>query len=306
MQTVYGLDSVATHWPSTTVCIGVFDGVHLGHQAVIGECVRRAKAAGRPSVVITFDRHPMSVLAPERCPKSVLAPDASLRKMQAIGLDAVVVTPFDKDFSEISAEDFYRNYLLGVLHAEEMVVGHDFAFGHGRRGTPEWLSTRIATHLHPPLELDGLRISSSAIRRAVTEGTVAEAARMLGGDYSLAGIVVRGQRLGSEIGVPTANLQPLFDQVVPSAGIYAGRAHVDGKSFAAAISVGYRPAVPGAGFAIEAHLMDFPGGDLYGRSLSLDFVERLRDETSFESMDKLTDQIRLDIEDARKALIKHG
>ena len=306
MQTVYGLDSIVTHWPATTVCIGVFDGVHLGHQAVIGECVRWAKAAGRPSVAITFDRHPMSVLAPERCPKYVLAPDASLRKMHTLGLDAVIVTPFDQTFSEISAEDFYRNYLLGVLHAEEMVVGHDFAFGHSRRGTPEWLSSRITTHVHPPLELDGIRISSSAIRRAVADGRVAEAARMLGGDYSLAGIVVRGQRLGSEIGVPTANLEPLFDQVVPSAGIYAGRAHVEGRSHAAAISVGYRPSVPGAGFAIEAHLMDFAGGELYGRSLSLDFVERQQDETAFESMDKLTQQIRLDIEDARKALIKHG
>jgi riboflavin kinase/FMN adenylyltransferase len=306
MQIVYGFDSISSDWPESTVCIGVFDGVHLGHQAVLREVVSKARMAGRPAVAITFDRHPMAVLSPENCPKSILSPTTNIEKIADEGIDATVVATFDAAFSRVSAEDFYVDYLLGRLRAAEIVVGHDFAFGHKREGTPNWLRKRISTHVHPALELDGERISSSAIRAAISEGRVSDASRMLGREFALAGVVVRGQRLGSELGVPTANLAPLFDQVLPSAGIYAGRARTTDGAFAAAISVGWRPSIPDAGFAIEAHLIDFTGGDLYGRSISLEFVERLRDEVSFESVTQLAAQMRIDIEDARKALIRHG
>jgi riboflavin kinase/FMN adenylyltransferase len=154
--------------------------------------------------------------------------------------------------------------------------------------------------------MDGRRISSSLVRAAIAEGRLDEARRMLGSNYRLAGTVVRGQRLGSEIGVPTANVVPLYDQVLPNVGIYAGKVAIDGRPYSAAISIGVRPTIPGAGFAIEAHLLEFAGGDLYGRVLTVDFVERLRDELVFDSVEQLTQQMRSDIEDARVALAKHG
>ncbi|MDQ2985385.1 MAG: riboflavin biosynthesis protein RibF [Armatimonadota bacterium] len=306
MQTVFGLDAITTKWPPSTACVGVFDGVHLGHAAIIREAVSRARLAGRPAVALTFDRHPMAVLAPQNCPKSILAPHANLRKMEAMGLDVVVVATFDRPFSQLTASDFYRGVLLEKLNTAEMVVGHDFAFGHKRVGTAEWLAEQMPTHIHPPLEMDGVRISSSAVRKAIDDGRVADAGRLLGGSFCLEGVVVRGQRLGSRLGVPTANLSPLFNQVLPGAGIYAGRAEVRGNRYSCAISVGFRPTVSTAGFAVEAHLMDFKDGDLYGHSISLEFVERLRDEVAFESTSALTDQMHVDIENARKVLIHHG
>ena len=269
MLTHYGLDSISAEWPESTVCIGVFDGVHLGHRAVIGEAVSRARAGGRPAVVVTLDRHPISVLAPERKPKMILPLQESLAKIAAIGVDVCAVAAFDRDLSTMTAESFFQDYLVRKLGAVEMVVGHDFAFGHKRQGTPEWLAERLPTHVHPPLEMDGNRISSSLIRAAISEGRLSDARRMLGSDYRLLGIVIRGQRLGTQLGVPTANLLPLYDQVLPSAGIYAGRAHCDGRDYSAAISVGWRPTVSDAGFAIEAHLMDYSGAELYGRNVSL-------------------------------------
>ncbi|MEO7453527.1 MAG: riboflavin biosynthesis protein RibF [Fimbriimonadales bacterium] len=306
MLTHYGLDSISAPWPKSTVCIGVFDGVHLGHQSVIKEAVSRAHGHGHPAVVVIFDRHPMTILAPDRKPKAVLTSEDNIEKIGRLGVDVCAVAAFDLELSTMSAERFFEDYLVKKLGAVEMVVGHDFAFGHKRQGTPEWLAQRIPTHVHPPMEMDGLRISSSLIRAAISEGRLSDARRMLGSDYRLTGSVVRGQRLGSVIGVPTANLLPLYDQVIPCAGIYAGRAVLEGRSFAAAVSVGNRPTVPGAGFAIEAHLMDYDGGDLYGRTLSVDFVERLRDELAFDNVEQLTQQMRIDMEDARVALTKHG
>ena len=306
MLTHYGLDSISAEWPQSTVCIGVFDGVHLGHQAVIGEAVSRAKVAGRPAVVVTFDRHPMAVLAPERKPKQVLPLQENILKIGRLGVDICAVAAFDRDLSTMTAESFLKEYLVAKLGAVEMVVGHDFAFGYQRQGTPEWLAQRVPTHIHPPLELDGSRISSSLVRAAIAEGRLADARRMLGSDYRFVGVVVRGQRLGSHLGVPTANLAPLCDQVLPGAGIYAGRAMCQGRVFNAAISVGFRPTVAGAGFAIEAHLMDYAGGDLYGRTVALDFVERLRDELTFENVEQMTDQMHMDISDARTVLTRHG
>jgi riboflavin kinase/FMN adenylyltransferase len=306
MLTHYGLDSISAEWPQSTVCIGVFDGVHLGHQAVIGEAVSRAHAAGRPAVIVTFDRHPMAVLAPEKKPKQILPLQENIKKIANLGVDICAVAAFDRDLSVMTADTFFTDYLVARLGAVEMVVGHDFAFGHKRQGTPEWLEQRVPTYVHPPLELDGSRISSSLVRAAIAEGRLADARRMLGCNYRFVGVVVRGQRLGTDLGVPTANLAPLCDQVLPCAGIYAGRATCQGTDFHAAISVGFRPTVAGAGFAIEAHLLDYSGGELYGRTVLLDFIERLRDELTFENVEQMTDQMHMDISDTRAVLARHG
>ena len=306
MQTAFGFDSLHILWPGCCLCIGVFDGVHRGHAAVIRETVRRARSDGVPAVALTFDRHPLALLSPGNAPRQLLSPAANMIQMCALGVDAAIVVAFDKEFSELSAEDFFADYLVARLKATRVCVGHDFAFGHKRLGTAQWLAQRIDTFIQPPVEIDGIRISSTAIRQAILKGDVGTAARMLGRNFILSGVTVPGQRLGKQLGVPTANLSCIYSQVIPASGIYAGRAHIDGKVFSAAISVGDRPSVPGAGFAVEAHLLDYEGGELYGRSLDLEFAERIRDELSFESTGDLVNQMILDIEETRSILVKHG
>lgn len=306
MLRYFGLDTFRPPWQEATVCIGVFDGVHLGHRAIVREAVERARMAGRPAVALTFDRHPMTVLAPERAPKAISSVSANLDRLASLGLDVAVVATFDGAFSKVSAEEFYESALVEKLRSVEFVVGHDFAFGHRREGTAAWLESRAPTHVHPPLEIDGRRISSTAIRGAIEAGDVASAARLLGAPYALEGVVVRGLRLGTQLGVPTANLSPPADRVLPGLGIYAGRATLDGATYAAAISVGERPSVDEAGFAIEAHFADYVGGDLYGRAMEIEFLDRLRDEERFESHEELSRQMREDIDIAKKLVRAHG
>lgn len=301
-----GFDAISRDWPESTVCIGVFDGMHLGHRVIVQSTIDRARSDGRPSIAITFDRHPLAVLSPSTCPQNISTLDTNLEILEELGVDVVVVATFDVDFSRMPAEHFFQNVLIDKLHTREVVVGHDFGFGYKRKGTAEWLSERVLTHVLPAFERDGVRVSSSRIRELVAAGRITEAASLLGRNFSLEGVVVRGKRLGTELGVPTANLVPTINQVQPAPGIYAGRCSLRGANYAAAISVGYRPAVPGAGFAIEAHLLDFVGNDLYGQVISLEFVERLRDELSFDSMTALKKQMSVDIESARSVLVKHG
>jgi riboflavin kinase/FMN adenylyltransferase len=305
MQTVFGLDQFTPGWRSSTVCIGVFDGVHLGHRAIISEARDIARKSGCPAVVLTFDRHPMALLRPDRCPKMILAPHAKLSKIGAMNVDAAVIAVFDKSFSEQSPEEFLENILQEKLRAEKVVVGHDFAFGHNRAGTPEWLAERISTVVLGPIERDGRRVSSTEIRADIETGKVAEAAELLGSSFALSGTVEKGNQLGRKLGVPTANVAPSFDQVVPRDGIYAGFAAVERNRYMAAISVGSRPAVSGAGFAIEAHLLDFDDRELYGRAIEVEFTMRLRDELWFEDQDALVRQMRQDLDEAR-AVLSHA
>ncbi|MGI8924571.1 MAG: riboflavin biosynthesis protein RibF [Fimbriimonadales bacterium] len=302
MQTVFGLETLSPGWAESTVCIGVFDGVHLGHQSVIRAACDNARANSRPAVAVTFDRNPLAVLRPERCPKTILGQNAKLAKIAALGIDLTLVTTFDKSFSQMPAQEFLENELRARICAKKVVVGHDFALGKDRVGTAAWLSERIPTEILPPLEQRGRRVSSTEIRKDVAEGQVAEAAALLGGPYELAGIVAKGQQLGKKLGIPTANIVPIIDQVIPKDGIYACFGTAPQGRFQAAVSLGTRPAIEGAGFAIEAHLLDFPDRDLYGRFLSLEFVARLRDELWFDSHENLVAQIRLDIENARETL----
>jgi riboflavin kinase/FMN adenylyltransferase len=300
MLTVFGLEGLRPRWPAATVCIGAFDGVHLGHQAVIRHAAKVAGSRQQPAIVLTFDRNPLAVIRPESCPQTILAWDLKLAKIAAAGADITVIAAFDHAFSQQSAHDFLQGVLRDRLNATSVVVGHDFACGKGREGTPEWLAKHIETDVLPPLERLGRRVSSTEIRRDILDGKVSEAAELLGTPFALAGVVVKGNQLGTELGVPTANLVPLLEQVIPKSGIYAGRGICDYGSFRAAISIGHRPAVAGAGFAIEAHLLDFPNHELYGRTLTMEFFTRIRDELWFESQELLLQQMRRDIESVRE------
>lgn len=301
MQVHFGVELLAVEWPGSVACIGTFDGVHLGHREVILAAVRQAAERECPSVLVTFDRHPAHILAPDRCPKPIGSLQSNLAAFESLGVAVSVVLPFDYDLSQTSAEDFFQRILVERIRAEAIVVGHDFAFGHHRQGTPEWLRERIATTVVPPFEVDGRRVSSSEIRRAVQAGKVEEAVKLLGRPFEIPGVVVAGKKLGRRLGFPTANLARSFDQVLPAFGIYSGELTCPIGTYRAAVSIGVRPSVSGDSMTVEAYLLDYPGDSLYGMAVTLRLVERVRDEQYFETLDALTEQIALDVERIRQS-----
>jgi len=302
MQIHFGLDSWHAEWPAAVVCIGTFDGVHLGHREVVGRAVRVAEAREEPVVAVTFDRHPLAIIAPDRMPKAICSLAASLRQLEGLGVAATVVLPFDATLQATPAARFFSAVLEGQLRAAEIVIGHDFAFGHGREGNAAWLTERIETHVVPALELDGERISSSSIRRAVAAGDVERAATLLGRLFAIEGTVIGGQKLGRQLGYPTVNLARTFAQITPADGVYACVAETRHGSFKAACSIGVRPAVGGGDRTIEAYLLDYPGESLYGTNVDLKFVKRLRGEENFPSLDDLKVQMAADVAEAKSVL----
>lgn len=302
MQVHLGNGALRGEWSSSVVCIGTFDGVHLGHQAVISRAVAVSRAAELPTMLVTFDRHPASILAPDRKPPSLATLSQNLAQFERLGVSLVLVLPFDHQFSQMSANDFLQQILVDSLRAERVVVGHDFAMGHGREGTAAWLADRIPTEVVEPYIVEGKRVSSTHVREEVLAGEVEAAGRSLGRPYAVGGVVVSGQRLGRQLGFPTANLARSTDQAVPKNGIYAGWMTCEQGRFMAATSVGTRPAVGGVSRTIEAYLLDYPGSSLYGQSVELSFTHRLRDEWNFPSLDALVAQIRTDVADVRQRL----
>jgi riboflavin kinase/FMN adenylyltransferase len=302
MQIHFGLDSWRAEWSASVVCIGTFDGVHVGHRRVIGRALEVAASREEPVVAVTFDRHPLAIIAPERAPKAVCSLRASLDQLERLGVPATVVLPFDAVLQATPAERFFNAVLRDQLHATEIVVGHDFAFGFGREGTPTWLAGRIETHVVPPFELMGRRVSSSSVRAAVEAGDVAAAADLLGRPFAVEGIVVGGQKLGRQLGYPTVNLARTFDQVTPADGIYAGWTETAKGKFKVACSIGMRPTVGGQSRTVEAFLIDYPGDSLYGAAVNLNLLQRLRGEVHFATLDELVVQMGQDVELAKSVV----
>ncbi|MBV8297049.1 MAG: bifunctional riboflavin kinase/FAD synthetase [Acidimicrobiia bacterium] len=296
----------------TAVTIGAYDGVHLGHRAIIDEVRTRASALGVPTAVVTFDRHPAAVVRPESAPRLLTDTDQKLELLAAAGVDYTLVLHFDEERSHESAQDFVIEVLVGCLRARLVVVGEDFHFGRNRGGNVELLR-----RLGPDLgfEVEGLAlvpvpglegpISSTTIRRTLADGDVVTAARLLGRPHEVRGIVERGDgRGGRVLGFPTANVAVPNEIQLPADGIYAGwYERPGGSSHAAAISIGRRPTFypEGGPLMVEAYLLDFDG-DLYGEQARVRFVSRLRGEERFESTDALVAQMGKDVEAARVAL----
>ena len=270
------------------VAIGTFDGVHLGHRKVI----RGA------DTVLTFDPHPLAVIHPEATPRLISTSGVKRDLIAGLGVEELVVIPFDKGFASQTAEEFVTDVLIDRLGAEKVSVGENFRFGRGAKGTPEFLREHdgFETHVVPLVEAAGETISSSHIRGLVAAGEVGPAAEFLGGPFLFEGEVVPGDRRGRELGMPTANLVPDERFVVPGHGVYAAWAH----GYPAAVNVGVRPTFEtGRGLLVEAHLIGFDG-DLYGETLRIAFLDRLRGERRFESVDALVEQMNRDVEDARR------
>lgn len=302
MQVHFGVELLKPEWEKAVVCIGTFDGVHRGHQQVIATAVARAKELEIPVIVVTFDRHPAVILNPSKAPKAIASLKMNLEQLQEHGVGLTVVLPFNAWLSRMSAEEFFQSILREKLRAVCLVVGHDFAMGNGREGNTEWLQKHIETVVVPPFEVDGIRASSSAIREFVGTGELEKANRLMGRGFEVQGFVEHGQKLGRTLGFPTANIARSFDQVMPRDGVYAAWFLVDGQKYKAALAIGTRPAVGGGERTIEAHLLDYPGGSLYGQHIRLRLEKFLRTEADFPTLDSLKDQMSKDVESVRLIL----
>jgi riboflavin kinase / FMN adenylyltransferase len=278
----------ATDGKRRRVAIGTFDGVHVGHREVIRS----------NDTVLTFDPHPVSVIHPEAAPK-LLAPFSIKRDLIAgLGVEELVVIPFDREFASQTAEEFVDEVLVGQLNAESVSVGENFRFGRGAKGTAEFLAAdgRFEVRVVPLVEAEGETASSSHIRGLVAAGEVRLASEFLGGPFLFEGEVVHGDKRGRELGMPTANIVPDDALVSPGHGVYAAWAH----GHPAAVNVGVRPTFEtGRGLLIEAYLIGFDG-DLYGETLRIAFVERMRGEKRFESVEELVEQMQDDVRQAEQ------
>jgi riboflavin kinase/FMN adenylyltransferase len=287
------------------LAIGVFDGVHLGHQQIIRQTIADARQHEAIALIVTFDKHPNTVVAPDRVPPLIYSQPQKFRAIESLGADALLVIRFDKPFSEQTGEQFIRSLASDLGKIQSICVGADFVFGHKRSGNVALLSNlggELGFQVHglAAVALDGETVSSTRIREAIRAGQLDAASQMLGRGYALAGAVVRGDQLGRKLGFRTANLD-LEGMVLPPNGVYAVHVHVEEKLFRAVLNIGVRPTVARGEpqLRVEAHLLDFDG-ELYAQELEVTFVEKLRDEQKFRSLDALKDQIARDVATARR------
>jgi riboflavin kinase / FMN adenylyltransferase len=306
MMHIYNLSDVHLMKPSV-VTIGVFDGVHRGHQILTQRLVTEAKRTDRLSVVLTFFPHPDRVLRGLTGRYYLSTPEQRAEALGALGVDCVVTHPFNDDIRQIRAADFAQR-LVDHLRMHDLWVGADFAMGYKREGNVEFLTLlgqekgfNVSTIDLLQSEGDGV-ISSTMIREALEAGRVEDAAKLLGRVYEVRGEVVHGQQRGRTIGFPTANINVWEEQVIPANGVYAGWAtRENGERYKAVTNVGVRPTFSGVGITVEAHLLNF-SGDLYGEQLGFTFEKRLRGEKKFNGIQELMEQIRLDAEEGLKVL----
>jgi riboflavin kinase/FMN adenylyltransferase len=307
MELLRGLDALPLDAERSVVTVGFFDGVHLGHLAVLERTARAARERSVPAVAVTFDRHPREVLAPGSEPRLLTTVDRKARLIEQAGIDVLVVLAFTTEFSRRSADDFIENVLAGGLHAVHCVMGANFTFGHRAAGTVELLIERGPAHGFTAervglLEVDGRPVSSSSIREALAEGDLEWPRRALGRRFLLDGTVVTGAGRGHELGFPTANLRTWPRLMLPGRGIYAGRAVAGGGAHVAAISVGTNPTFGTEPLHVESYLLDFEG-DLVGRELAVEFWAYLRDEERFETPDALVAAIADDVKRTREIVV---
>jgi riboflavin kinase/FMN adenylyltransferase len=301
-----GVERIPGAWGRCVVTIGVFDGVHRGHQLLIRRAVEEARDLGVPSVVVTFDPHPMEIIRPGSHPPLLSGPKFKADLVEELGVDAFLVLPFTVEFMRLTAAEFVHDVLVQKLHASAVVVGENFRYGHDVTGTIETLAEdgrRFGFSVDPfPLQGTPERTwSSTYVRSCVAAGDMQGATDALGREHRVNGIIVRGDQRGREIGFPTANLEPLPWSAIPADGIYAGHLVRGKERLPAAISIGTNPTFAGDERRVEAYVLDFDG-DLYGEHVGLSFTQRLRDTVRFDTVDALVDQMHLDVQRTRELL----
>src|SRR5438132_5088197 len=309
MRLFHGTDNAEISRP-TVVPLGVFDGLHLGHQLIMKTVVERARATGAVPTVITFEPHPRAVLHPESAPPLLQTFDQKIEAMGVLGIEQTIVIHFDQAFSQIRAQDFLRDVVVDRLQAKEVYLGRGFAFGHDREGNIDLLR-RVSDRLGfladevPEVRLRGRRIGSTRIRELLLEGRVNLARRMLGRPYGVEGRVVRGAERGVQLGFPTANLHPQ-NRVIPRGGVYVTATLIDGQWRRSVTNIGSRPTFDdGSETSVETHVMSW-SGDLYGDVVRVRFLHRLRDEKKFSSIEELKLQIAHDVTRAQRYFERAG
>ncbi|MEU6300193.1 bifunctional riboflavin kinase/FAD synthetase [Streptomyces erythrochromogenes] len=308
MQRWRGLEDIPQDWGRSVVTIGSYDGVHRGHQLIIGRAVATARELGVPSVVVTFDPHPSEVVRPGSHPP-ILAPyDRRAELMAGLGVDALLILPFTAEFSQLSPADFIVKVLVDKLHALAVIEGPNFRFGHRAAGNVDFLRELGSTYDYRVEVVDlvergaaggGVPFSSTLARRLVVEGDMDGAAEVLGRPHRVEGVVVRGAQRGRELGYPTANVETQPHTAIPADGVYAGWLTADGERMPAAISVGTNVQFDATERTVEAYAIDRVGLDLYGKHVAVDFLAYVRGMAKFESLDGLLEAIADDVKRAR-------
>ncbi|MDG9704485.1 bifunctional riboflavin kinase/FAD synthetase [Streptomyces sp. DH37] len=311
MQRWRGLEDIPEDWGRSVVTIGSYDGVHRGHQLIIGRAVERARELGVPAVVVTFDPHPSEVVRPGSHPPLLAPHHRRAELMAGLGVDAVLVLPFTREFSKLSPAEFVVKVLVDKLHARTVVEGPNFRFGHRAAGTVETLAELGRTYDYDVMVVDlfvrgaaggGEPFSSTLTRRLVAEGDMAGAAEVLGRPHRVEGVVVRGAQRGREMGYPTANVETLPHTAIPADGVYAGWLVVEGESMPAAISVGTNPQFDGTERTVEAYAIDRVDLDLYGLHVAVDFLAYIRGQERFDTLEGLLERMAEDVRVAKGLL----
>jgi riboflavin kinase / FMN adenylyltransferase len=295
--------------PYPVATIGNFDGHHVGHRSLLRLVVEAARRRNGTALVLTFDPHPVKILAPQVGLRYLTSPDEKLARFEEAGIDEVVLLEFDRAFAALSPEAFADEVLARGLRLKELYVGEHFAFGHKRAGKIGDLAAfgrrlGFAVHPLPPVVVEGVIVSSTRIRRLIQEGDVRQAATLLGRRYALGGVVSAGAQRGQSLGWPTANLKLPPDRVVPADGVYAAITMVDAQRYDSIAYIGTRPTFDAGERLLEVNLLD-GAHDLYGRSLAVEFVERVRGDLRFAEPDALSRQIAVDVERAKAMLRRH-
>jgi riboflavin kinase/FMN adenylyltransferase len=305
MKIIHAANELKAEGKKVCLAIGFFDGVHLGHQQIIRQTISDARQHDAIAVVLTFDRHPNSIVAPDKVPPLIYSLPQKLRAIESLGADALLLIQFDKKFSEQTGEDFIHSLTRNFGKVHSICVGADFVFGHKRNGDVALLKKlgvelNFSVHGLAAVSLDGQIVSSTRIRETIRAGDFDAASQMLGRTYAISGRVVEGDKLGHKLGFPTANLDTA-NLILPPNGVYSGCTKLKGQFYRVALNIGLRPTVATGKqqLRVESHLLDFDG-ELYGEELEIEIGEKLREEYKFASPTELREQIARDIAEVKK------
>ncbi len=312
MRIIQDLETIEAPFKSAVITIGNFDGVHIGHQALFHEVIERADTLDGTAIAMTFDPHPIRVISKNGHPPLITLVEQKTELIEKVGIDVLICVPFTMDFAALSARHFVEDILVKRIGMKVIIVGQDYTFGNRREGNVDLLMQYADELGFEVIVADWIqssrfgnnRISSTAIRKLVMNGQMRRAGKMLGRNYQIRGTVARGRdRGGKLLGVPTANIS-LYDELCPRVGVYAVIVNYEGKRYPGVANIGYSPTFDDHVFTVEAHILNFKK-DIYGEKIMVDFVQRLRDEKKFSSIDELAEQISQDIADGREILAPH-
>jgi riboflavin kinase/FMN adenylyltransferase len=306
MHIIHRLEEIPSELKGVFATIGNFDGVHLGHRYIFAKMIEEARQAGCKTVVISFDPHPKMVLHPDKRPFYLIStPEEKISLLSEIGVDVYIIIPFSLEYAQTTAEKFVRDVLWNRLRIRKIIIGHDYTFGRSKQGNEAFISAEgkklgFEVEAMNPFLIGNEIVSSTKIRQSILRGDVHFAATLLGRPYNISGRVVSGDKRGQELGFPTANVQA-NKELLPLTGVYAVRCLLGGRSLDGVLNIGFNPTFAGGKLTIEVHLLDFDK-DIYGETVDIQFIERMRDEIRFAGPEELIAQINKDVSRARELL----